>query len=397
MQLENSNNKSSVPDSENIKMIEELFKEDDETIKEPDVNILRDRTFNQELSDLVARIRTNEPQGEDESPAPVEITDEDLLQMYHKLYYKSVNLTGIDKINTALNPFDLYKESSAEDLVNMIANEMQKIDLSAYLILVYDLKKKCYTSYTNNINDLDEINAVINNSEDLYKNIIKSKNGIIIDNKTLETNIYLHKRFPSKTPLYFISFDTIFNDFYREVNFENSSDLSGYFLPILVIQLNGIPSDQQIKSLYNKLKNSITIYLFLLQKKIEMDWKNPELNNMHSLFDFLDYTYQKFDNNKDYICSIIKLKNYITVDYLFIFKYLQIKLENKLINKSAVIRVEKDKLVVFTQKAKRKILEQILDEFNKMTNNLLQIEMFINDEISKNIYLLQNIKQQMVK
>ena len=122
-QLDNIGTKPSITDDDTVhNQISEDNKQDN---VELDINIARDRTFNKELSDLVTRIRSNEPQEKFEPKEPKEITDDELLRMYHKLYYKAVNLEGIDNINSDLDPFDLYKESTSDDLINLINTEMQ--------------------------------------------------------------------------------------------------------------------------------------------------------------------------------------------------------------------------------------------------------------------------------
>jgi hypothetical protein len=395
-QFENTDNKSSITDNTDIvqNQISEN-KEQDNTGE--DINLARDRTFNKELSDLVTRIRSNEPQEKTEPKTPKEITDDELLRLYHKLYYKAVNLAGVEKINSDLNPFELYKESSSDDLTNLIYAEMNNLQMEDFAILVYNLEKKCYISYTNHINDLKENNIIIDSLEGLYTNILVNKNGIVLDHQSIERNLYLKKRFGLNKSIYFISFNSFFKDFYNDADFDKKNDFPDYLLPILLIQLKENIKEHQKNFIFNKIKNKLSVYFFLLYKKILLETQNYNNSSQQGLFNFIDYTYRKYSRYDDYLCCIIKLRNYINIEYLVIFKYFLIKLEKKLTDKTTISRIEKDKLIIFTQKSKKKILDDIVDDFNKLHGNIFNVRIIMNDENNKNNYTLRNIKEQMVK
>jgi hypothetical protein len=394
-QLNNIEIKSSISDNNDIDQIQ--ISEDKEETAGLDVIQARDRTFNKELSDLVTRIRSNEPQEKIEPKARKEITEDELLRMYHKLYYKAVNLEGLDKINSDLNPFELYRESSSDDLITLINTEMINLELPGFAILAYDVDKKCYINYTNHIIGVDENNLIINSLDGLYANIIESNNGIVLDQQSIERNFFLKKRFGFKKSVFFISFGTFFKDFYKDANLDKKLDFSDHLSPILLIQLKEIINENQKISFYNKIKNKLTVYFFLLYKKILLENQNLNLANQHSLFNFIDYTYRKYSRHDDYICCIIKLRGYINSEYLYALKYLQVKLEKKLTEKATISRIEKDKLIIFMQKSRKKILEDIIDDFNKVHCNIFNVKMLINDENAKSIFLLKNIKEEILK
>lgn len=361
-----------------------------------DVNVLREKTFNKELSDLVSRIQDNETK-KDTLLDINQTTDNELLRMFHQLYYKSINLTDIHTINTDLNPFDLFKEASTDDLFNLIYYEMNKIGFNQFSILAYNFEQKCYTAYCNYINNLNENNIVLTTSENLYVRIINKKDGLIINIHEINNNLYLKKRFSQGKDLLFISLINFFKDFYSDADLDNVNDFSDHLLPILIIQLTDGIKENQIKSIYNIIKNKLTVYFFLLHKKIQIDLQNSNYNNLQGIYNFLDFTYQNYNKNKDCVCMIVKCKKYLNIEVLFILKYLQNKLINKLPDNTTTSRIEKDRLIIFTQKAKRKVLDEILEDFNKLFNYTFQIEIFITEETSNNIFFLQNIKEYLAK
>jgi hypothetical protein len=394
-QLNNIETKSSISDNNDI--VQNQISEDKDDTAGLDIIKARDRTFNKELSDLVTKIRSNEPQEKSEPKARKEITEDELLKMYHKLYYKAVNLEGLDKINGDLNPFELYRESTSDDLISLINNEMINLDLPDFAILAYDVEKKCYINYTNHIINLNENNLIIDSLEGLNVKISESNNGLILDQQSIERNFFLKKRFGFKKSVFFISFGSIFKDFYKDANLDKKLDFLDHLSPILLIRLKENIKEHQKKSFYNKIKNKLSIYFFLLYKKILLENQNLNLADQHSLFNFIDYTYRKYSKYDDYICYIIKFRNYINSEFLYTLKYLQIKLEKKLSEKTTISRIEKDKLILFTQKSRKKILDDIIDDFNKVNGNIFNVKMLINEENTKSIFLLKNIMEEILK
>ena len=174
------------------------------------------------------------------------------------------------------------------------------------------------------------------------------------------------------------------------------ADFSDHLLPVLLIQLKENIKEHQKKSIYHKIKNKLTIYFFLLYKKILLENQNLSNDSLNGVFNFIDYTYRKFGKFDDYLCCIIKFRKYINIESLFIMQYLQDKLGKKLSDKTTVARIEKDKLIIFTPKSRKKILDDTIDEFNKVHDNVFSVKFIMNDE-NNNFYNLQNIKNQVLK
>ena len=396
--MENSEDKSSNTNNTD-ELEDQIFEENEIDSGAPDVNILRERTFNKELSDLVSKIRTNESIEETaeqtQKDTDKDISDDELLRLYHKLYYKTLNLEELDKINSELNPFDLYKESSSDEIINLINTEMSNMQLSDFSILAYIIDKNAYTNYANYIANLNENNIVIDSFEILYTNILSNTNGFIVDSQIIERNLFLNKRFGSGQSMYFISFGNFFMDFFYSADLGEKPDFSDQLLPILLIQLKENIKDHQKKSIYNNIKNRLTVYFFLLYKKILLENQNLN-NNISNVFNLIDYTYKKYSKLDDYLCCIIKFKKYVNIESFFILQYLQDKLEKKLFQKTSISRIEKDKLIIFAPKTGKKILEDTVDEFNKVYNNVFDVKIIMNDE-NNTFYNLQNIKNQILK
>jgi hypothetical protein len=366
----------------------------------PEISRVRERTFNKELSDLVSRIKSNEP-GKDEIPASVppkkEITEDDLLQMYHQLFYKAVNISGIEKIDTSFNPFILYKELSSDDLLTLIYNEMTALSFNEYAILAYNPEKNYYSCYTNNIPGLDERNIVIDPSENLYANIINNKHGNILDRQSIERDIYYKKRFSAKNSLLFISFGNLFIDYYSNADLRNVNDFSDAFFPILLIRMEENPGENRKKTIYREIESKLIVYFFLLYRKLTIDKQSICSAGLQSIYGFLDYIFQKYNKQKDCICAVIKSKKYINAESLLILKFMYGKLKNKLSGSAEILRIEKDKLLIFTRKQDRKRMDDILDEFNKTYSDLFRVDTFSDDGIKTAGSTSRNIKEYLIK
>ncbi len=384
-------------------------------ITQLDINKVREKTFNKELSGLVSRIITNESTGKtgtteketpmDDVPKPEDdpgITGDILLKKFHELFYKAVNLAGQGGITTAFNPFDLYKESSSDDLLNMIHNEMPGLSLPEYSILTYNPSKKCYTSYTNHIDDLDENNIAIDTTEDLYRKITENPDGIFLSYQTIDSDIFLKKRFIPKNykdstlNYYFLYFNDLFKNYYTTLEPDNKQEFADNLLPILMVRLSDDADTLNSKNLSHKIKNKMAVYLLLLLRKIQIETLKSQPRAYTGIFEFIETAYRKYDKHKDCLCMIIKYKYYVNLESFFILNYLHKKLKTELSGLASVSIIEKDKLILFTRKAHAKTLDKILNDFKKNYDNLFRMDIITDESIKNNLSLLNNIKNRVL-
>lgn len=405
--MDNSVNKPSV--MENIesddKRVVDALEAENKHAGNPDLDInkIRDRTFNKELSDLVDKIKSNEETDkevrEDDSSqenAEESVSEEKLLLLMHKLFYKAVNLAEIETINTEFNPFTLYKESSLDDLDIIIRNEMQHASLPEYAVLNYNIKKKCYTCHVNHIKGLSDDNIILETTEKLFLDIIENNNVYILDNLSIERDIYLRKRFTPDTDqersnFLFIPFTNLFRVFLKNNESEDILDLNNKLLPLIMIRLDYNMKDHLKNEIFDIIKSKMTIYFFLLYKKSLMDIQKNQTVNIENVIAFIDFEFKKYHSSKDDICTVIKFKNYLNMEFLYIFEYLYIKLKQKIGNPGSVSRIEKDRIIIFAHSSKRKTLEKVLEDFNRIYGNIFHFRFFSGEELNRRnvgLYLL---------
>ena len=347
------------------------------------INIIRQRTFNKELRELLAKIRSNESQRNDKAINMDEISEEELIKRFHILFYRSVNLIGLSDINSNLNPYLLPNYFFKDNLEQNILYEMQNLSLPEYAILSYNLEKKCYIPVYCYIDDIIEDNIAIDICEELYTQILDSKYGIILNYQSINNNIFLKKRFSSNCQndsqylLYFVSFKNIFSNLLSEMNLIGIENIRNIHLSqILMIRIKDGMGENIVESIYNKIIDKLIIHFLLLEKRVFGQILKVDYENIYSLFNILEFFIRIFSKFYDGVGYIIKCKNYFKKENLFIFQYLLLKFKNTLSAKSIISQLANDKFLILTKESEGEIVEQIVKEFNNYNNNILRIKAF---------------------
>ena len=146
-QLEKTKQESDGTDT--YEVISTDFSEDESFDKDSfSIDKVRERTFNKELSDLVRRVRKPEKAYEKKTVPTeagfieeiVEVSPEEaeLLNRFHELFYKAINLKNIDKINTDFNHFEISIKSLQDDLEKFIFEKMGDLSFNDYAVLGFN-------------------------------------------------------------------------------------------------------------------------------------------------------------------------------------------------------------------------------------------------------------------
>ncbi|MDY6969997.1 MAG: hypothetical protein SVR08_15265, partial [Spirochaetota bacterium] len=279
--------------------VDEFTADFDNTDDKP-LNIakIRDRTFNKELSEILADIRSNELEYNDDEVALDEITEMELLKRFHELFYKAIHLDNLQNVNTSKNPYlypDIFLEDDCE---KKIADEMNRLLYPEFAILAYNPKKKCYSPVHFYSDVLVEDNIAVYTSEELYAQILVNRCGVIIDQQTITDNIFLKKRFSSISEdqshylLYFVSFQNILKEIFDEMNLSNGNNQTNYRFQILMIILKDSRSEDIVEVIYKKIKDNLTFYFLKLENKLlnkvnELDFEDPNI-----IYNIFVYIYQ---------------------------------------------------------------------------------------------------------
>ena len=381
------------------------------------INKVRGRTFNKDLKNLIEKIGINESfieekeekeeieEIEEIEEGTDEFSENELLKKIHTLFYKSINLTELNETNTHINPYlfelDSFSRDNSLDSPHVLSIHKDMCDLSYsnYAILSYNLEKKCFLPLVCNIEDLDKNNIVIDPFEELYSDIILNEHGVILDNHTIKSNIYLKKRFISEGGsnyvLYFVSLKNIIHNFFKEMKSEiDGTILNLHFFSILMIKIKINQGIDSAESVYKKITERLILPLLVMEKNILQNIKETDCKNLTKIFDLIEYYYHLFSSFNDSICLIIKCKSKINNENLFILKYLYSKLIKSLSFMTCISQIERDKIMIFTQKNKGGIIDQIISEFNLYCDNMFYTESLETDKINNFNSLLINYLSQ---
>ena len=368
---------------------EESLPDDKGNIDSIDINLdrVREKTFNKELGDLVEKIRSHEliEEQEEEEDVPdiavSEIREDDLLRKYHDLFYRAVNLLGVNNTNAGFNQFDLSMNSIRDELEIYINDEMRNLSFPYYSILRYSLEKKCYITYINHIKGLNEANIIINPNEELWKNIYENKKGIIIGSRAVNNNVYLRKRFLpadtgiSKLSYYFVSLRNLTIDFYSGMERPSGRELPYRSLfPVLIIRLDNEETSPEY--VFNKIRDSLSVHFIFLARKLIIQTHNTRSGTNQDLYNTMEHNFKLFQTDSEGLCFIIKCSSNLTKETLFVLKYLHIKLKESLSKRTIISRIEKHKFVILITKPELKALNRVVDDFNKFYNNIFVLKEF---------------------
>lgn len=368
--------------------VEESLSESNNNIEsiELDLDRVREKTFNKELGFLVDKVISHESPDEGEEMEeeildfePPTIKESDLLQRFHNLFYRAINLMGLNYVNAGFNQFELSLDTVRDNLEDAVHDEMRAMNFDSYSVLFYDIDKGCFTPCINNIYNLKDENIIIDKNEDLYNSIDESSTGIMLGSRTIKNNIYLRKRFKTdeyKFSYYFLSLKNAAQKFFNETESGAARDIPGKSLfPVLIIQLYD-HENQSAAAVFNKLRDRLSIHFIFLARKLIKKTQSRKTGSLKDFVDSVEYNLQLFRKDEDSCCYIIRCVNQLSKEILFIIKYLHTKLKQILSGSSVILRTEKDRFIIFLNRPEEKKLKKIIDDFNSIHNEVFVLEKF---------------------
>jgi len=266
------------------------MKIEESTAQEP-VNILRERTFNKELRNLVSRVSSNEGEVEDlnfkvkfssiddkikkaDSLSPAQLQRE-----LHELFY-SISNSDSKCIEAQYNP--LTMSGSYEDHLKHLLKQ-GGVDLHA--LFQYSLIDKVYRPFINTIPSLDEENLVISIRGDLYKRLVNEKTGIIIEKEDIEKDWTLRKGLSQDNRYFAVFVKHAMYDVYKKLGPQNISVKS--FYPEMIFFMVIPEGYSNTEAIMTFLRTNCAVPLAMLHEDIVEKIDGQSSNEM--LFNLVDY------------------------------------------------------------------------------------------------------------
>ena len=376
------------------------FEED--TRKE--LNLLRERTFNPELRQLVDRVRDNEPapDASEDEPAQVDsLSEDDLRLRLYRLYYRARVLHDNREMNVAFNPFEAMDCSSPvsihDSLSVYIMDRMMQMSLSPFALLSYSIAEKGYIPSVHNLERYHVENIVIGLRDRLFRTILESGEGVILEADAFRDDPFLEKIFSLQEgeeprAIYFVMVSCLASGIARELQDENKDTITP-FLPsaILMIELPLQTEPHNRTSIFTLLKKKLALPYFLINDNQSLVFMTEGYEDMEYSYHVMDYLFTVFLLTPDSIGMGIKLKSKDETSRTFLIKYIISQLSYKLHADSALLHMIKGHLIILTREGFVDLIRSLVDEYNKLFDDQFSLVEFRPSEFKDSLEVINRI------
>lgn len=318
--------------------------------------VSRGRTFSPELRELAERVISHGNPGKDGIRELDSLSEDDLIGLYHGLFYRAIHLPSLKDSDTDFNPFIPMKELGEDRILGALYERMNGISYPAFVLLSYHLEKRCFIPSANYIGELDPSNLYIDINDEIYGTIVKNPSGILLSPEEIKNDHFLRKRFVSKsggfTDVYYIN---SLRNIYRPLLEEFSRGRGGQaahhdtqFSPLLIIKTGRggeLPKPGQITA---ELSSALSI-VFLLYTHYDRNRVPQALfEGLKHVFQQLEYFYDIYTRYENGRCYVVIARDYFSLESRYVLSYFDLCLRSGLSGRSMITQVQKDRIIVFT-------------------------------------------------
>ncbi len=370
---------------EGISRIDDI-PQDVDTDQNPDfVNILRQRTFNDELRSLVVKIREHKYDEDDNElpetvskPEPADDASQ-LLKSLHGLFYRVKNINCLPHINTSMNPITLIKSKITDNasLSSFVGEELSKISIPYFSVLTYNIYKRGFFPEITNITHESAQNIIISPRSEFYSRIRNKKNGLLMTSSEIQSDLFSCKIFNpvikslNDSSVYFI----LASSLVREISDGSRDYYTDDLSPVLMFVCEKTET-QTSAELKQEIIKKISLPLLSMLSPVNLDFKPNECTSMLQLTLKLDHYLQIYSKKADGFGIVIKSSDYYDKKILIVFKYLYTKLIKIVSNDSFIIRIQKNIIIVFTHENYINDIKAVIDEYNELFKNSFSMDSF---------------------
>ncbi len=348
------------------------------------VNIMRERTFNPELSSLLNKIYSHEkiPVTENTSAEKADPGSKiALLQKCDQLIYTLKHKDEAASSVSEFNPFklDINVNDDIDDLNDYIQSGMNQSGFEHFLIMKYNFKDAAFRTDLNRIKESLTSDLFLSIKDPLFGELSENEEGCILNFSSISEDPFMNKKFRSiiaednKTKkIYFVRLCSICSDMAESIIINNRMRLfEQYLSPVVAIIIEGDDETYSSAVIFEKLKRNMQIPFLLYAMK----------NGIR--FDITGYSYEDallilelFMNSpagREMTVSILTLKNFSEKENLFILKYLISKIRKRLEENSIFLRISINKSILISSEKERDDIAVMIDEMNS-GNSIISLE-----------------------
>ncbi len=352
----------------------------DQIQSEP-VNLLRRRTFNDDLKNLVHRIRDNEATGQSEETPPdsdIQVKHDEItiLKNLHRLFYATRHMDSLLSAGVILNqkvrPADIF--TSVTSSGDIMANIIKSLGYETSQLLIYRRDKRAFETFPVDSTRINSSSIGLHDS--VFRNIIESPSGILLKENDFTSDQFMIKRFP------FIKGDSsefiymnMTSRFTRETLNQKENFLSTALSPIILIHGTGLNQAETAESLYPYLHKHLALFLIVMLKTIGPFWDSPRLSSHYEMLEWLEFFLYLYRIRPDFRCLIIHLHESSSTEDLLMMRYLFTRIGKVITEESSMIRYSRDALIIFLPEKTLGSVETVVHEYRSIFKGAFHLEL----------------------
>ncbi len=348
---------------------------DGEKTEDPQIrNILREKTFNSELNQLVNKIYNNEQMIEEPVPVP-EMSDPaekyNLLLEYEKIIYRLKHSDELNSVSSRFNPFetDINVYDDIDDTADYIKAGMLQSGYSRYQILKYNFNDKAYRSDINHLDSSYSSDMYFSNNDPLILKINDYIEGFVLTPDIIKSDPFFSKKFLnsdaddlSQHKFYIVKISSLFKNTCNGKMFANKfSRFEESLSPLLLIELD---SEHQVnpEKIFRNLEETaaLPLIIYFLKNIVKFSINNLSYENIL----FMIELFIKSAVNTRLKSYIVTLVDYSRKDNIFIYKYFLSKLRRILNRNYLILKISINRAVVITTAPDMRDIDHLIERIN---------------------------------
>ena len=350
------------------------------------VNILREKTFNPELSSLLNKIYSHEKTSEVEPPVTEEIDPVLKITLLHKcdqLLYTIKHESEAASVSSSYNPFtqDINVYDDIDDLNEYIETGMRQSGFSRFLIMKYNFKDAAFRTDLNRIDKSLTSDLFFSTRDPYFIFMHENNSGFILDHAGVNNDPFMKKKLggffqavDTRKVIYFVRLCSLCNDDEKSLMIKNSmSSFEQYLSPIIAAIPDAENDHYDDNEFFVTLKNNMQIPFSLYTVKNRID------------FDSSDFLYEDRLLMLELVMnspaaagmtrSILALDNFSVKENMFILKLLLSRIKKRLEKNSFFMRIDMNKCILITSEAEKIDIAGMVDEIN-LSEKIISIEFY---------------------
>jgi len=351
-------------------------------------NIIREKTFNNELHSLVDQIYLNEEMNNKQIDFPDKISDSEmnsLLMRCENLIYRLKHFNDLPVVSSFCNPFDIEITDNDKDYIN---EGLAQCGFSKYQILKYNFFDKAYRSSINNLDPYFADTVFFSMNDPVILHIDENKEGFIIKSDIINSDPFFSKKFIKSddnisdiSSFYIVKIYFILEGLIDSQLLDKSRNIfEQFFSPLLLIELKS-GENFQPEDIFKKLKKftAISFLSYFFKNSINSSITNYSFNEILLIIESFikSNSYFKLTN------CMITIKDYSGKENIFILKFIISKITKSLKKNFLIFRISTNKIILIIPESYISDIGNIIDKVNS-TDEVIKIQI-INDISSKDL------------